>query len=54
MLKLAGEKLAGQLADHEADLSAHTYELGGKLRTGEYCGFRAGAGTAVPLVAKRG
>jgi hypothetical protein len=36
MLKLAGELLEGQLADHIAKLDAHGYSFMQKLRTGEY------------------
>jgi len=36
MLKLAGELIEGQLADHIARLDAHTYEAFSILRTGEY------------------
>ena len=36
MLKLAGELLEGQLADHAADLDAHTKNVLEIVRTGEY------------------
>lgn len=36
MLKLAGELIEGQLADHLADLDAHTRNVLEELRTGEY------------------
>jgi len=36
MLKLAGEMLAGQLADHTANLDAHTRDIFEVARTGEY------------------
>lgn len=36
MLKLAGECIEGQMADHIARLDAHTYNLLQKFRTGEY------------------
>ncbi len=36
MLKLAGEFIEGQLADHQAALDAHTKNLGEVVRTGEY------------------
>jgi len=36
MLKLAGEFTEGQLADHMAELDAHTYSWMQKLKTGEY------------------
>lgn len=36
MLKLAGELIEGQLADHIARLDAHTYEAFSILRTGGY------------------
>lgn len=36
MLKLAGELLAGQLADHEVELDAHIMSPWQELRTGEY------------------
>ena len=36
MLKLAGELLAGQLADHEVELDAHIRSPWQVLRTGEY------------------
>lgn len=36
MLKLAGEFIEGQLADHKAALDAHTKNLGEVVRTGEY------------------
>ncbi len=35
MLKLAGECIEGQLADHEASLDAHSYQLMDRLRTGK-------------------
>lgn len=36
MLKLAGELIEGQLADHMADLDAHHKELWDTFRTGQY------------------
>lgn len=36
MLKLAGELIEGQLADHIARLDAHTYDVFSILRTGHY------------------
>ena len=36
MLKLAGEFVEGQLADHMAELDAHTYNQYGKLVVGQY------------------
>ena len=36
MLKLAGELIAGQLADHMASLDAHIYNFWQKMRTGVY------------------
>jgi hypothetical protein len=35
MLKLAGECIEGQLAEHEASIDAHSYQLMDKLRTGK-------------------
>lgn len=35
MLKLAGECIEGQLAEHEASIDAHSYQLMDRLRTGK-------------------
>ena len=65
MLKLAGEFVEGQLADHMAELDAHTYNQYGKLVVGQYmlpycqafttAGFAVTADRlyAIPFVAAR-
>ena len=51
MLKLAGELLEGQLADHVADLDAHTRNVWETVRVGEYYLNPTAGGTNYPAVA---
>ncbi len=51
MLKLAGEFIEGQLADHAADLDAHTKSIYEALRTGEYYCNLTSVGTGIALTA---
>jgi len=50
MLKLAGECIEGQMADHIASLDAHTKDIFEEIRTGEYF-YNIGAGTTIALIA---
>ncbi len=54
MLKLAGELIEGQLADHIARLDAHTYEAFSILRTGEYyVGYMVGNTISISVTVNR-
>ncbi len=55
MLKLAGEVIEGQLADHRVELDAHLAGLFQKLITGQYYlgGYVGGAHTTTALTAVR-
>jgi len=53
MLKLAGELIEGQLADHMADLDAHTRNVGEVLKTGVYIDPNIGVHAAVAVLANK-
>lgn len=53
MLKLAGELIEGQLADHMVELDAHTRDFFETYRTGQYMPLTTGGLTAVAMVANK-
>lgn len=51
MLKLAGELLDGQLAEHMTRLDAHTLNIQNQYRIGQYIGFGGTTGGGVAIAA---
>ncbi|MFH1662319.1 MAG: hypothetical protein ABH934_00100 [Chloroflexota bacterium] len=51
MLKLAGEMLEGQLAEHTTDLDTHTLNIWNQYRIGQYIGFGGTTGSGVAIAA---